>query len=95
MAGSALLWNNGAYMFGNADQDSLANQNGQGDAILDAENERQAKIQSNKDSLNADVTVDGENPLLKKKVCLILSYLFILVLLLSLLLHTAYAKTAI
>ena len=67
MAGSALLWNNGAYMFGNADKDSLANKNGQGDAILDAENERQSQLQSNR---NPDVSVgDEDNSLLKKKVC--------------------------
>ena len=74
MAGSALLWNSGSYLFGNADQNSRANQNGLGNDILEQEQQRQARIQSNSNTNNDNVIVDEENTLLnpKKKVSYLL-----------------------
>ena len=65
--GSALLWNAGHYSFGNADQSSAANANSYGDALLQSEQERQAKLQSNAASKNPDVLLDEDNSLLNKK----------------------------
>jgi len=60
--GSALLWKSGAYRFGDADGNSVANANGQGDQLLNQ--------QPNGKIPNPDVMVNEENSLLnpKKKV---------------------------
>ena len=60
-AGSALLWNTGAYRFGNADSKSAANANGQSDGLL-------AGFDGKKQ--NPNVLVNEENSLLnpKKKI---------------------------
>eukprot|EP01084_Bolivina_argentea_P278046 474877_1 len=67
MAGSALLWNGGHYAFGNADQNSLANQNNLGNDILQRAGDRQAQIQTNADINDPNVIVTEDNELLKKK----------------------------
>ena len=64
---SALLWNRGHYLFGNADQNSLANQNNLGNDILEREEQRQARIQSNEHTNNDQVQIEGENELLNQK----------------------------
>jgi len=58
--GSALLWNTGAYKFGNADSTSAANAGGLGDALLNQAN-------PNAKRSNPDVLVNEENSLLNPK----------------------------
>ena len=69
MAGSALIWRTGHYRFGNADQQSAANVDANGNPV---QNPRVAAPEEN---------LDGDNPLLqtKKKVKHIQTKTFIII----------------
>eukprot|EP01084_Bolivina_argentea_P081205 147073_1 len=66
MAGSALIFQKGHYLFGNADQNSLANQNGLGNQLLQNHEQRQQELNERRNA-NDGVFVSEETDLAKKR----------------------------